>query len=110
MDKVNMASNPSLDLSRVIPRAWADESFLQLLKSEPRNALRELGYELPSDVEVSVIEDTQSKIHVVIPVSPLKQSPIVDSLEPQGGASQVINAASKCCLWPPAPSFSKTHK
>jgi len=57
--------------ARLIAKAWEDETFKQDLLSDPRATIeRELGVELPYDLEIEVVEETPTKIFLVVPVRP----------------------------------------
>ena len=54
---------------RIVARAWQDEAFKGRLLAEPREALAEMGVEVPAGHEVRVVEDTERVTHLVIPPS-----------------------------------------
>ena len=54
---------------RVVARAWQDEAFKGRLLAEPREALAEMGVEVPAGHEVRAVEDTEWVRHLVIPPS-----------------------------------------
>ena len=57
--------------ARLIARAWDDEEFKRRLLSDPKAAIGdELDIELPEDLEIEVVEETATKICLVLPVSP----------------------------------------
>jgi hypothetical protein len=63
---------------QLIARAWADPAFRDELKASPKDTIqRELGVSLPADVEVEVLQESPTKIYLVIPPAP----PGVDSRE-----------------------------
>jgi Nitrile hydratase, alpha chain len=54
---------------RLVKRALADPAFRARLLESPREAVAdELGVELPSGLEVVVVEETAERIAVVLPV------------------------------------------
>jgi hypothetical protein len=54
---------------RIVDRAQADPAFRARLLETPREALaEELGVELPSDLEVVVVEERPDRIGIVLPV------------------------------------------
>ena len=54
--------------SSIIERASTDSAFRQQLISDPRGTLEgELGVSLPSNVQVSVLEETPSAFYIVLP-------------------------------------------
>jgi hypothetical protein len=55
---------------QVVARAWSDEPFKQRLLAEPAAVLREQGIEVPSQLEVRVVENTDRLVHLVLPTTP----------------------------------------
>ncbi|MBD3918378.1 NHLP leader peptide family RiPP precursor [Paenibacillus sp. PR3] len=56
---------------QIIEKAWSDESFKAKLLADPKAALKEaFNLTLPEDVELVVIEETPSKLALVIPPNP----------------------------------------
>ncbi len=55
---------------QVIARAWRDAKFKARLLADPAAVLRDAGLEIPPGVTVSVVEDTNSEIHFVLPPAP----------------------------------------
>jgi hypothetical protein len=54
---------------RIVDRAQADPAFRARLLETPREALAdELGVELPSELEVVVVEERSDRIAIVLPV------------------------------------------
>lgn len=64
--------NPEHDRRRreVIAAAWCDQEFKERLIAQPREVLAERGIGLPEGVEVEVVENTPSKIYLVLPQKP----------------------------------------
>jgi hypothetical protein len=57
-------------IGRVIARAWTDEGFKDRLIADPITSLRAEGIEVPEGVHVSVVENTPSRVHLVLPPKP----------------------------------------
>ncbi|MEH1847367.1 MAG: NHLP leader peptide family RiPP precursor [Nostoc sp.] len=58
--------------ARLIAKAWKDESFRQaLLSDNPKPAISEvIGTEILEGVEVEVVEESPSKVYLVLPMNP----------------------------------------
>ncbi len=55
--------------SRVVRRAWADESYRQRLLDDPKTALaEEIGVPLPDRLRVRVVEEQSDLMYIVLPV------------------------------------------
>jgi hypothetical protein len=54
---------------RIVERAQADPAFRERLIATPREALsEELGFELPSGLEIIVVEERPDRLAIVLPV------------------------------------------
>jgi hypothetical protein len=56
--------------ARIQARAARDSRFRRQLIAKPRAALKEIGIDVPDDVDVQVVVDTLDKVHAVLPVVP----------------------------------------
>ncbi len=61
----------SMDLeAKLIEKAMADEAFKRELMSNPKAAIaKEVGQELPTELEFEVLEQTPTKLYLVLPMS-----------------------------------------
>ena len=55
---------------RVIAKAWREPAFKAKLIANPRATLAETGVSIPADVTVKVVEDTPTRLHLVLPPKP----------------------------------------
>ncbi len=62
--------NPDAVAAKIISKAWSDSDFKAQLLDDPRGALAGMGTEVPSDVNMVVVEDTADTVHFVIPRAP----------------------------------------
>ena len=71
------AVEPTVDLQeQLIRRAWEDEQFAELLRTNPRVAIAEAtGVELPGDMDVQVHQECADTLHLVVPAKPDQTSP-----------------------------------
>ncbi len=56
--------------SKVIAKAWSDPKFKQQLLTNPSDALHALGIEIPHGTKVTVCENTEKEIFLVLPQKP----------------------------------------
>lgn len=56
--------------ARFLGRVWSDPTFKQRVLADPTAALGEQGISVPKGVEVRVVENTDSVVHLVLPPSP----------------------------------------
>lgn len=67
-----MTVNPSSDRkdkeAEIIAKALKDSAFKQELLSNPKAAIeREVGQTLPPNIEIQVVEETPTKLYLVLP-------------------------------------------
>lgn len=53
--------------AKIIVKAWKDPRFKQQLLKNPRAALKEMGLEIPKNIEVKIVEDKQNTFTFVLP-------------------------------------------
>ena len=54
----------------VVARAWRDAAFRQRLLAEPAAALREAGVQVPEGLQVRVVENAETLVHLILPARP----------------------------------------
>lgn len=57
-------------ISQLIAKCWSDENFKQKLLADPAATLKAEGVELPADLTVKAVENTNKVFHLVIPAKP----------------------------------------
>ena len=57
----------------IIAKAWEDAAFKQRLLSNPRDALKEMGVEVPDGVNLTVLESTLDENYFVLPPEPTEE-------------------------------------
>jgi hypothetical protein len=76
--------------SKVVAKAWADESYKERLIEDPGTVLREEGLDVPEGITLRVAEDTETERTLVLPPPP-----------EEGGEIQNLEerlAAGSCCF------------
>lgn len=57
--------------AQVIQKAWEDPQFLELLKTNPKEALQEaMGISFPEHVKLKTVEESADELYLVIPPKP----------------------------------------
>jgi hypothetical protein len=57
-------------LQDVLARAVEDEEYREQLLSDPRGVLGDAGLEVPEDIEIVVHQNSDDRVHVVLPSRP----------------------------------------
>ena len=70
-------------MSRIVVKAWTDPKYVELLKSDPKRALEEEGFDFCGEnrIEVEFLFDTKEKKTIVIPSPPENLSLDVEELK-----------------------------
>lgn len=55
---------------QIIMKAQEDKDFKKSLVDNPKGALGKLGFQLPEEVEVKVIEESAKVLYLVLPANP----------------------------------------
>ena len=72
--------------AKIIVRAWKDPRFKENLLKNPRSALKEMGLDLPEDLQIKVVEDKRSSFTFVLPAPSAQVNQLSDSeLEKMAG-------------------------
>ena len=89
--------------TQLIERATGDQAFRRELLANPKGTLeREYGVQIPADREITVVEDTQTTAHLVLPPAPAAaQAELSDrELEAVAGGSGGSSGDIWCILDP----------
>jgi hypothetical protein len=56
---------------QIIKKAWEDPQFKEQLLQDPKGAIQQaFGIELPTDIELKVVEETPVNYYMVLPSKP----------------------------------------
>ena len=92
-------------------KVWTDDAFAARLQSDPKAVFAEMGGQIPDDVEIRVVRDTDTVKHLYIPAAP-SEGEISDGdlVGAQGGLSLLMSvlAASWTAVMGGAASISIT--
>jgi hypothetical protein len=75
---------------KVIANAWSDGDYKARLVNDPKSVLAEAGIELEDGVDVTVVEDTATSRHLVIPAAPAEGELSEDALEQVAGGTTKV--------------------
>ena len=75
---------------KVVAKAWADEDFKAKLLADPKTVLKGNGVEIPQDVEILVVENTDKIVHLILPPEPAGQLS-EEELEVVNGGSSLFS-------------------
>ena len=76
-----MSTDYNKAFSEIVARAWSDPAFKSRLIANPRAVAADYGFQLPDELEISVLENTAQKIHIVLPHKPDEETLTQQQLE-----------------------------
>jgi len=56
--------------AKIIAKAWKDPAFRKKLIAKPKETLKEMGYDVPANVEVRIQEDDARHFTFLLPAAP----------------------------------------
>jgi|SRR6478672_9091864 hypothetical protein len=75
-------------LTQIIAKAWSDPAFKRRLIDNPKAIAQEHGIYVPEDLEVRVVENTKTRVHVILPVEPPNDMLPDEALEEIAGGQE----------------------
>ena len=80
--------------AKVVAQAWSDATYKDRLLRDPRAVLAEAGLEVPSSLELTVVEDSADKRHLVLPAKPAEGEISEEALGGVAGADACTSTDS----------------
>jgi hypothetical protein len=71
----------TLVFAKVVARAWSDPTFKAQLLSDPHAMLQAEGVVTAQGVTITVVENTENLVHLVLPVKPADHELSVEALQ-----------------------------
>ena len=62
--------NTQSAIAKIIKRCWEDEKFQARFISQPHAVLKEHGVDIPTDLEIKVVQNTDTVQYLAIPTRP----------------------------------------
>jgi hypothetical protein len=57
-------------LAELFAACWKDESLKQRFMSDPKAVLAEHGMDVPTNIDVNVVENSDNTVHITMPMAP----------------------------------------
>ncbi|MFZ5352249.1 MAG: NHLP leader peptide family RiPP precursor [Bacillota bacterium] len=74
---------------KLIKKAWEDAEFKKELMANPKAAIEKvMQITLPADIKIEVVEETESKMFLVLPADPAKTKNLANDFEEKGFEAQ----------------------
>ncbi len=89
-------------LARLFADCWKDEELKARFMAEPGAVLAEYGMNVPANIDVKVVENTDNCVHITMPAEPVGASGLSDEeLSAAAGASVMGSYCGLNCGFPP---------
>ena len=83
-------------LADLFAACWKDETLKQRFMSDPKAVLAEYGMDVPDGMDVNVVENTDTTVHITMPAPPSGAMDLSD--EELSNAAGGDIAPSVCCM------------
>lgn len=84
--------------AKAIVKAWKDPAFKKKLMHNPREAFKEIGCDLPQNLQVQVIEGKENTWTVVLPPAPSNIHRLSDAeLQKTAAAGRTAGCSARLC-------------
>jgi nitrile hydratase alpha subunit len=66
-----MADEGQKKIGEIVSKCWKDGAYKQRFISDPKGVLKEHGIEVPPNIKVKVVENTDDQLYITLPPSPV---------------------------------------
>lgn len=95
----------SEQMNQVIAKAWTDDAFKASLLADPAKALAEMGWQVPSHIQLKVVENTDTDVYLVLPRNPGSGHLSEEALDSLTGAGDVVPGVCSVTCGIPIPNW-----
>ena len=87
-------------LAKLFAACWKDEALKARFQSDPKAVLAEYGIDVPANINVNVVENSDNTVHITMPPAPAGAAVLSDQelSASAGGHSGVVGSAA-ICYW-----------
>jgi hypothetical protein len=84
-------------MGQVVAGAWADPAYKARLIADPKAVLAEQGIDVPDDIELRVVENTDDVVYLTLPPEP-SEDLSDEMLEAAAGGSCLGSSGTAMCV------------
>ena len=86
-------------LADLFAACWKDETLKQRFMSDPKAVLAEYGMDVPDGIDVNVVENTDTTVHITMPAPPSGGMALSDDelSNAAGGGSKIHGVSCAAC-------------
>ena len=85
-------------LAQVFAACWKDEALKARFMSDPKAVLAEHGIDVPANMNVNVVENTDNTVHITMPPAPAGDGELSDEELNSAAGGNMANSAG-CPGW-----------
>ena len=85
-------TEPKNALAQLFAACWKDEALKARFMSDPKAVLAEHGIDVPANINVNVVENTDNTVHITMPQAPSGTGELSDE--------ELADAAGGMCPYP----------
>ena len=91
-------------LAELFAACWKDEALKARFMSDPKAVLAEHGIDVPANMNVNVVENSDNTVHITMPATPTGAADLSDEelSNVAGGTELRVDATDITCVPPPA--------
>ena len=86
----------SKKVGQITAKAWTDADFKKRLLSDPVAVLKQYGLDVPPDVKIKVLEDTDTLYHFTLPPKPADKELSEEDLAAVAGGALAAPTCRRC--------------
>ena len=86
----------SKKVGQITAKAWTDANFKKRLLSDPAAVLKDYGLDVPRDVKIKVVEDTDTLYHLSLPPKPSDKELSEEDLAAVAGGAMSAPTCRRC--------------
>ena len=89
-------------IAQLFAACWKDEALKARFVADPKAVLAEYGMDVPANMNVNVVENTDNTVHITMPMAPASAADLSDE--------DLANAAGGNCWSAPASNQLGVHR
>ena len=86
-------------LASLFAACWKDEALKARLMADPRAVLAEYGMDVPDDMDVNIVENTDNTVHITMPAPPVGDGDLSDDELSNAAGGATGERAARCALF-----------
>ena len=87
-------------MAELFAACWKDEALKARFMSDPKAVLAERGIDVPDNIDVNVVENSDNTVHITMPNTPAESIALTDQeLASAAGATKGAHSCAYCTVF-----------